>query len=247
MLMNYITGSCNSLKSFVVLMVLFCHIGYAKTIIIQDLADREVQISLPVERIFIANSNYLQILDLVSGDSYFNKIAGWDDTIQQFFPDLAEAYFSRYPSLKNIPTIGKNSTIDVESIIGLKPDIVIASHQRYGYFQSQGMIKQLEASGINVVFIDFYSKPTEDTIKSITVLGKLLDNDERAGAFTDWYSKKIHFIEDKIKQIDNKPSVLLERNAGVMGKEGHCCNYYGSGSKGKFITLAGGNNLLSGI
>lgn len=236
----------NICKYLVILLMLCCQFSYAKTVTLHDLAGREVQVSLPVERIFLANSNYLPVLDLVSADSYFNKIVGWDDAITLFFPDLADAYFARYPQLKEIPVLSRKN-ISVESVIKLKPDLLLASYLRYADFKSNGTLKQLEASGITVIFVDFYSQPIEDSIKSITLLGQLLDNTERATAFIHWYSKKNRLIADRIKQVKEKPGVLFERNAGVMGKEGNCCSYFGSGHDGKFVTLAGGNNLLAGV
>lgn len=237
-----------AIKYLMMFLFLTANIAYSETITVVDLMNRTVQISLPVNKIFLVNSADLQTLDIVSGDRYFDHITGWGDTIKQFFPDIEEVYAQKYPSLKNIPLVGKNAmNFNAESIINLKPDMVIARNRYYTYFKETGMLNRLDDAEIKVIFIDFRYQTIENTLRSITLLGKLLENNARAEKFTDWYSKKMHAIENNINLISDKSSVLLEKNAGLMGQNAACCEYYGAGSIGSLLNLAGGNNLLAGI
>lgn len=221
--------------------------SFADNITVRDLQDRNVTVSLPVNRIILINSTDLQAMDIVSGDSYFSHIVGWGDTMQQFFPDIGDRYLEKYAFLQKIPVLGKNAVnFNAESIIELMPDVVIARNRYYKHFQETGMLEKLDHSGIKVIFIDFRYNIYPNTIKSIKLLGELFAGTERAEKFNQWYQKQMQLISERLAQSADKPTLLIEKNAGLMGAD-VCCSFYGTGTVGAIAELAGGRNLLENI
>lgn len=230
---------------FVVLLLLPV-IALANTVRVHDLAGRDVDINLPVTSLFLADSRDILALDIVTGDKYFSHIAGWSDSLPQFAPDMQAAYVKKYPVLQNIPVIGKSGIdIGAESIIQLKPNLIIANVKSYRVFTETKALEKLDAAGIKTVFVDFMNNVTENTPKSIQLLGEVLESSQRANDFIAIYHHKMATINQRVPQLKHKPTVLIEQHAGLTGLE-YCCGLFGNSSFGDLVIKAGGNNLMSG-
>ena len=215
------------MKSF--LIGLFCLLSFwsqAKTsTVITDLQGREVTVNLPVEKLFLVDSRDILPVDIAAGKEGISRIAGWSDSLTQYAPDLKQAYFSVLPELGKIPTLKKTREA------GLQVEKLIDSQ----------ILPQLEAAGIQVIFIDFRMDIAKNTPKSILLLGELLGTQERAGQFATLYQEKLEAIESQLSQPF--PTVLIEANAGLFADS--CCQLYGRSGYGVLASLAGGNNLVA--
>ncbi|MEQ4732967.1 MULTISPECIES: ABC transporter substrate-binding protein [Providencia] len=218
--------------------------GQAKTpTVITDLQGREVTVNLPVEKLFLVDSRDILPVDIAAGKSGISRIAGWSDSLTQYAPDLKQAYFSVLPELDKIPTLKKTreAGLQVEKLIELMPDVVIMHKANYGAMRDSQILPQLEAAGIQVIFIDFRMDIAKNTPKSILLLGKLLGTQERAEQFAKLYQEKLDAIESQLAQPF--PAVLIEANAGLFSD--NCCQLYGRSGYGSLAALAGGNNLVA--
>lgn len=218
--------------------------GQAKTsTVITDLQGREVTVNLPVEKLFLVDSRDILPVDIAAGKTGISRITGWTDSLTQYAPDLKQAYFSVLPELAKIPTLKKTreAGIQVEKLIELMPDVVVMHKANYGAMRDSQILPQLEAAGIQVVFIDFRMDIAKNTPKSILLLGELLGTQERAEQFANLYQGKLEAIEKQLTQPF--PSVLIEANAGLFSD--NCCQLYGRSGYGALALLAGGNNLVA--
>lgn len=218
--------------------------GQAKTpTVITDLQDRKVTVNLPVEKLFLVDSRDILPVDIAAGKSGISRIAGWSDSLTQYAPDLKEAYFSVLPELEKIPTLKKTreAGLQVEKLIELAPEVIIMHKANYGAMRDSQILPQLEAAGIQVIFIDFRMDIEKNTPKSILLLGELLGTKERASQFAQLYQAKLAAIETQLSPPF--PSILIEANAGLFGDS--CCQLYGRSGYGELASLAGGNNLVA--
>lgn len=216
----------------------------AQTRIITDLQGRPVAVNTPVKRLFLADARDILAVDIAAGKNHLSSLSGWSDTLAHYAPDLEAAYLDVMPELARLPVLpkSKDGTFVVENLLALSPDAVLMHKSSYGLMKSSNLLPQLEAAGIPVIFIDFRSDMTENTPKSIQILGELFDTQDRADAFTEYYQLKLAGLRKRLPE--QAASVLIESNAGLFGNE--CCKLYGRTGFGELAALAGGNNLVSG-
>lgn len=102
-------------------------------------------------------------------------------------------------------------------------------------------VRQIEAAGIQVVFIDFFSQPLENLATSLAILGRLVGAEERAQAFIDFRAQHLQRITDRVAATPDlkRPRVFLEVHAGLT----ECCNSPGRGNIGNYVNLVGGHNI----
>ncbi len=60
-----------------------------------------------------------------------------------------------------------------------------------------GVIDKLSALHVPVLFVDYEIAPAKDTVPSIDLLGKVLNRESQAKAFTDYYRQQLQTIRQK--------------------------------------------------
>lgn len=142
--------------------------------------------------------------------------------------DATTSNIAARPELKQI----KNTVeANPEQIIGLEPDLVLV-----GSFTKPEVIDQIKHAGITVFVVGNFTgiKPTED---SITTLGKLVGEPDKAASMVADMESKLAEVAGKVGTPATKPRVLYYTSGG-----------YVSGSKttpDDIITLAGGVNAAA--
>lgn len=215
---------------------------HAQPITVTDVVGREVTIPAPAKRVILGEGRQLITLSLLVPDPV-SIVAGWTGDFAKSGGLLYEDYRKQFPAIDNIPLIGTSGkeTVSTEQIISLKPDLAIFGAGSHGPdAKSADVIRQLEAAGIPIVFIDFRLHPFKNTIPSIEVLGKVLGQEERATQFIDFYNRRMNYISGMLARHPDvkKPKVYMEmiRGAAPPGSPG-------KGNLGEFIEFAGGNNI----
>ena len=197
-------------------------VGKEKELTIVDSADRIVTVKKPVEKIVTLtvasteSSKILKAQDKVVGVVEYIK----DDEV--LFPELSE-----------LPSVGTWYTgVDYEKMFELDPDIVITY---VGY--TPDLEEMLEPAGITVVRLDLY-KPVI-MINEIKKLGYILDTDDEAEEFIDFYEKCLNSIKEKAEDIpeEDKPRVYHEFYTDYAG--------WSSGGWDIMIATAGGINIIA--
>lgn len=132
--------------------------------------------------------------------------------------------------------IGGYSTVDIERVVSLKPDLVLAA-----YGNGEETVERLKKLGLNVVVVS--SKPEksiEDTLDEIRYVGKITGRDKDADSLCEEMKKRIKEITDKTENVDKV-------------RVAHICWHeplYVAGSEtlqSDLIEKAGGENVFSDV
>ena len=141
---------------------------------------------------------------------------------------------SDYPTAATtLPHVGSGyPSFDIETIVNLKPDLVIG----FGYTKPD-YVSQLENLGIPVVILA--PKDVSGVISDITLVGKITGATPQAKTLTTTMQNSLNAIETKMKGITD-PRVLWEFD----GTDPSNPWVAGPGSfNDSMITLAGGQNV----
>ena len=204
-------------------------VGKEKELTLMDSADRIVTVKKPIKRIVLTLRTNLEALRTL-------KVS--KDMIIGISTDI-KGYVSYYPefSESDLPTVGAEFRgIDVEKILELKPDVVLA-HGGHGP-TPWPFVQQLETAGIKVLC--FKSHIPELYPGEIEKLGYVFDTERQAEEHLVFYEDFLNSIKDKTKDIpeEDKPKVYCE--LAQFGKYHICdrkCDEY-------LITMAGGKNIF---
>jgi iron complex transport system substrate-binding protein len=107
------------------------------------------------------------------------------------------------------------------------------------------LIEKLAKIDIPVVFVDFREKPFENTDASMRLIGKLFGKEARAEEFIAFRKAQIDLVTERLAKANPaKPLVMMERAGGYSDD---CCMSFGNENFGKFVEVAGGQNLAAKI
>ncbi|MCZ0754552.1 ABC transporter substrate-binding protein [Anoxybacillus sp. J5B_2022] len=115
--------------------------------------------------------------------------------------------FDNYPEdVKNKEKIG-GMEFNVEKIISLKPDLVLA-HASSAHNSKDGL-KQLKDAGITVLVVND-AKSFDDVYHSIELIGKATGTTEKANEIVDHMKTKLEEIKEKAKNVKQPVKVWVE-------------------------------------
>ena len=141
-----------------------------------------------------------------------------------------------YPaSVKNVASIGGLVNPNIEKIVELKPDVVIASD-----LINKDIVAKLESLNIKVVI--FYGEESFNGVyDTITKIGNVLNANVKANNTITSMKYRVSLVVNKVKAAKLKPSVYYVVSYGKMG------DY--AATKGTFIgnmiEMAGGVNAAN--
>lgn len=238
---------CRSIYRYhLVAIGLVVSIVHAETV--TDMAGRTINIPQKVERILLGEGRLIQAIAVLEGDQPFARIVGWQGDFKKLDPQTYQVYQEKFPEIDRVPLIGNTTpeSISPEKVLTLKPDIAILGVSGHGPSTESELVKQLEKSGVPVVFIDFRTAPLKNTIPSMRLLGKVLQREAKAEAYITFYEAELKKVTDVVAKIqtDHKPKVFIELKAGTAED---CCGTAGNGNMGDFIDIAGGINIAKAL
>lgn len=211
-----------------------------------DLRGRTVSVPDTINSIAIDDSRFLLALSLLDADP-ISKLVAWPKDINRlgeaYYQDLAEAF----PQLKTLPLVSSSAeNFDMESILAVDPDVAVVSLSRG---PTDAQVALLEASGISVVFIDFFIDPFKHQAPSLEILAALTGNQQQAKNYLALREQHLAEIaqrladdetEQQAKKALTKPTVFMEAHAGISQD---CCFSPGTGGIGDYIKFVGGHNI----
>jgi iron complex transport system substrate-binding protein len=145
-------------------------------------------------------------------------------------------YCNYPPEAKDKPSIGGFSTPNIEEVVAMDPDLVLATN-----IHESEVIPQLEAKGLTVVAVN----PTtiDEVIESLTLIGKVTGAEKEAASLVADMQKRIKAVTDKTGKLTEaeKPRVLyIVWHEPLMAA--------GSGTlHDELIRTAGGINVAGGL
>jgi iron complex transport system substrate-binding protein len=204
-----------------------------------DLRDRPLSVTPPVGKLSIDDGRYLIGLALIHPDPV-SVLASWAGDVNRISPEMYAAFVDKFPTLATLPkTPSSAGEFDVEAVLTAGPDVAVVS---LGSGPTDAQVSQLEAAGVTVAFIDFFTHPFDNQARSLSLLGRLTGRAEQATAYNAFRAARLKVISDKVAAIpeDQRPTVFLEAHAG---NSPDCCNSPGRGNVGDYITFVGGRNI----
>ena len=107
------------------------------------------------------------------------------------------------PNIKDIPSPGDMTSVNVEELIKLNPDVVIVWDEPPAYAKTSERIEKL---GVPVIRIGHIEKYPDDLCKQAELLGKVFGVEDRAEKVCAYLSKK--YEEIKAKAPENRVKVI---------------------------------------
>ena len=188
-----------------------------------DITEVPVTVHKPIERIVPTIGYHVVTVRALKLDK--DRIAGVTEDAKE-----ANAYF---PEFSGLPSVGKSWTQDYEAVLNLHPDLVIMACQKFE--------KDAEKlPGVTVVAFDCWRPDTY--VDEIRRLGYILDKEDEAEKFIDFYSGVMNTVKETVDKIPegNRPKVYFE------SRKPYSTGAKGSGYHAK-VTTAGGNNIFSDL
>ena len=192
--------------------------------VIDDVGRNVTIISLPERIVSLAPActEILFALDLGS------KVVGVD-TYSDYPPIVKEMI-----ETGQLTTVGSFAEISVELVIGLRPDLILAT----GGVQRM-VVENLEERGQTVIVL--YPKNFEDVLEDILLVGKVTGRTGKAEALVAEMRLKAQEIADKTKNV-TKPRVYVE-----CFFDGGYWSFGAQSYVNELISMAGGINVFAGF
>ncbi len=219
----------------------------ADTITVTDITGRQVQVKAPVEKVILGEGRQTYFVAALDTDDPFKRVVGWRDDFEKADLDGYRDYLAKYPQIAKLPKFGgfKEGTFDVEQAVSLKPDVILLNIEAKTATDDAKLIEKLAKINIPVVFVDFREKPFENTDPSMRLIGKLFGKESRAEEFIAFRKAQIDLVTERLARANPaRPVVMMERAAGYSDD---CCMSFGNENFGKFVEIAGGQNLAAKI
>lgn len=215
---------------------------------VTDVLGRKVNVPDHVSRIVLGEGRLSYALALLDRDNPFQRIVGWQNDLRKLDPHTFDVYKKKFPTVADIAVIGETSevSVSVETILALKPDLVIFSVAGEGPKAHSPIADTLSQAGVAVLYVDFRVSPIENTPKSIALIGEAIGRQAEAKQFTDFYAQHLGAITSRVSALkdEQKPSVFVELLAGVWQAPGHTT---GNGGLGQFVAAVGGRNIAANV
>lgn len=202
------------------------------TVTISDSTGVDVTLPRELNKIVVLNMQAAEALRLLQVSD--EMIIGVDDNIRK----------SPYLGFDNKVTVGSSSTPNIEKIVELKPQAVIAQGKWWsGLAEFRGKIEPL---GIKVVALDLHKTQEFDTC--FINLAKLFAREERAREFLNWKASIEATLSERLKNLKQEEKVKVFQ----VWESGLPKNEWSTSSKGRNtagtgpdyeINMAGGINI----
>ncbi|MFV0505033.1 MAG: ABC transporter substrate-binding protein, partial [Lachnospirales bacterium] len=188
------------IKIFVLICLLLSNKALAKPISLKDKAGQDFTFSNTARILSIASPAGSMVVAMAKNEE--QRLVG---TSPKSYKAMQEGVLNEFfPYLNTISStfLSKENSINIESILQLKPDLVLQ------WAHDEKSIALLQEAGLNVVAMK-YSKLDIAKIW-LSDIAFLLDNSKKAKQVLQWHEEAYKKITAKTKEIalKNKPSVL---------------------------------------
>lgn len=210
---------------------------------VTDSLGRTVTIPAEPKAVLLGSGFNLVAISLIHPDPV-SVLAGWANDMKGDNPEIYARFKDKFPKIEEVPIIGDGITISFEAALSLKADLAILANWQAETELGKQAIDYLEQTGVPVVVVDFNSDALNNTAGNMRLLGKVLNREEQANAFAEFYDAHIKRIRDKVAEHPEPgPSVLMD----AFPNPEKCCFAYGTGGLGAFISITGSRNIAESL
>lgn len=143
--------------------------------------------------------------------------------------------YSDYPeAAKKIPRVGGYSALNIEAIVALKPDLLIAWPEG----NRNRELDRLKALGLPILVSD--PREFKDIANALFIYGKITDNNEQAAKAIATFNKKLTYLRNTYSEQEKVSVFYQVWNAPLMTQNG---NTFIS----RAIEVCGGINIFSDL
>lgn len=195
----------------------FVPTAFAKPICVVDDRGRDVCIDHPAKRVAALSPGATELI----------YAAGAGDDV------VAVVSYSDYPeAAKSVPSVGSHTRLDLERLISLKPDLVLA----WGTGNPTEQINTLQRLGMLVYYVEPHE--FEDIARDIDNLGKLAGTSQQANKAAERFRTGIDALRQRYKNAPRVNTFYQVWDEPLMTING---THYIS----KVINLCGGDNVFA--
>jgi iron complex transport system substrate-binding protein len=172
-----------------------------------------------------------KIISLAPGNTEIVYALGLEDRL------VGVTEYCDYPeAAREKPKIGGFSTVDIEKVVAIEPDLILATN-----IHEEEVIPQLERLGLTVLTLD----PTtlDDVLESIRLAGKFTGTTEAANGLVVDMETRIRAVTDKTAQLSaaQRPRVLYVLWYDPLTTAGGDTRIH------DLVVKAGGSNIASDL
>ena len=209
---------------------------------VTDLSGQEVTLDKAPQRIILQDGRDILALAVLDKSDPFKRVVAWNNLLKTTDSGTWDMLKSKWPESSKILDMGftDKGQVDLETVISKKPDLMIAQVRAKNSLAQAGVLDKLAALHIPVVFVDYEADPAKDTAPSIELLGKIVNQEDNARAYTAFYNEHFQNIQKVVAAIKNKPNVFIEP---IAGRDDSCCFTHGDAGWGKLIQAVGADNI----
>lgn len=211
---------------------------------VTDLDGRSITLQHEPQRIILQDGRDIMAMALLDRDNPFKRLVAWNNLAKKQDINTWKMLKEKWPQSAEILDMGfsDKGNVDLESVISRQPDLMIAQLRAKPALEESGIINKLSALNIPVLFVDYEINPGKDTAPSIDLLGKVLNREDNAKAYTDYYRQQQDAIRQKTATITPKANVFVE---ALAGNSDACCFTHGHSGWGGLVEAVGANNIGS--
>ncbi|MTD25501.1 ABC transporter substrate-binding protein [Erwinia sorbitola] len=216
---------------------------------VTDMDGQKVVINHEPQRVILQDGREILSLALLDRDNPFRRVVSWNNLMKKQDTGSWNMLKKRWPEAEKILDMGfsDQGEVNLETVIAKHPDLMIAQLRAKPALKQTGVLTQLSALNIPVLFVDDELHPVQNTAASVTLLGKVLNQEANAKAYTDFYTQKLNAVQAAVKDVSPKPVVFVEPIAGVGGGGESCCFTHGHNGWGALIEATGAKNIGSDL
>lgn len=165
---------------------------------ITDDENRKVTLAKKPERVIVMVPSVLNYVDAVGG-----SVVGRPSSSK----------FIEIPaSMQNVEDVGHVSNINIEKVVGLKPDLIFLNAQLYRKFG-----KMLDENHISAIVLQ--PKSYEETKKAIATVGRVYGKTKEADLKLKEMDSRVNAILSKVPKNHNKRIVILHASVSTVTVE----------------------------
>ena len=169
-------------------------------------------VNKPIKRVVDMCYDSSEVLRALNAEDKLVGITFWIADRPVFFPELSK-----------LPVIsGSWHTPDYEAILSQNPDAVMTYMPQAGHWATKKAEWEEKLPGVHIIALGFVNPPTgnkwtdidkyNDLIQSTRKLGYIVDKEDEAEEFCDWYEGYFNTIKSRTDGLseDEKPRVFVE-------------------------------------
>ena len=204
--------------------------GKEKELILIDSANRTVSLKTPIERVVIARKGAEEFTILMAKD----KIVGIGDDAKANNPGIVQK-----TGVDKIQSVGNfnSGSLDYETIISLKPDLVIATSPALEKGLADKIPENIPVVALDSE-VDIDRVPQNEVIKK---LGYIVNEPMKADEIINWRDKYKNILSNGISKLDQDtlPTYYVETYDKYV-------TYFSDQYDSKAISGCGGRNIIDG-